>query len=238
MKPIDNEYDCIVMGGGPAGSTVATLVAKAGFRTLLVERDRFPRRHVGESLMPDSYFVFERLGMLEKLKQSGYAKKVGVQFVNHKGRESAPFLFRWNDPRECSETWHVPRPRVRPDAVRERGRERRRLPPGRARARRADGGRSRRRRAVASTTGRRRGRGKAARATCGPRSSSTPRASRPSCRSKLGLRRVNPDLKKAAIWGHFRGAIAIRPTAASTRSSSTPTSAKAGSGTSRRPTTW
>src|SRR5262245_24456495 len=110
MKPIADQYDCVVMGGGPAGSTVATLVAKAGFRTLLVERERFPRRHVGEALMPASYFGVERLGVLEKMKRSGYAKKIGVQFVNHRGRESAPFHFRWHDERECSDTWHVPRP--------------------------------------------------------------------------------------------------------------------------------
>ena len=87
---LKDAYDCIVMGAGPSGSTTATLVAKAGFSVLLVERERFPRRHVGESLMPDIYFVFEKLGILDKLKQSGYAKKVGVQFVNHAGRESAP----------------------------------------------------------------------------------------------------------------------------------------------------
>jgi 2-polyprenyl-6-methoxyphenol hydroxylase-like FAD-dependent oxidoreductase len=89
-QPFADQYDCIVMGAGPAGSTVATLVATAGFRTLLVERDRFPRRHVGESLMPDSYFVFERLGMLEKLKGSA-TPEVGVQFVNHKAASRRHF---------------------------------------------------------------------------------------------------------------------------------------------------
>ncbi len=202
MKPIDNEYDCLVMGGGPAGSTVATLVAEAGFRTLLVERDRFPRRHVGESLMPDSYFVFERLGMLEKLKASGYAKKVGVQFVNHKGRESAPFLFRWNDPRECSETWHVPRPefdQVLFDNAAEHGADCRQgvrvldvlMDGDRAvgvRLQTADDDaesetRDVRARVVVDATGQ-----------------------QAILSSKLGLRRVNPALKKAAIWAHFRGA--------------------------------
>ncbi|MEQ8208399.1 MAG: NAD(P)/FAD-dependent oxidoreductase [Lacipirellulaceae bacterium] len=105
----DSQYDCLVMGGGPAGSTAATLIAQAGFKTLLVEREKFPRPHVGESLMPETYWTFERLGMLEKLKRSGYAKKVGVQFVNNTGKESAPFFFRSHDDHESSETWHVDR---------------------------------------------------------------------------------------------------------------------------------
>ncbi|MEM8865083.1 MAG: FAD-dependent oxidoreductase [Planctomycetota bacterium] len=62
-------YDCIVLGAGPAGCAAATLVADAGFSTLLVERAKLPREHVGESLMPESYWVFEKLGMLDKLRQ-------------------------------------------------------------------------------------------------------------------------------------------------------------------------
>lgn len=205
MKSIADEYDCVVMGGGPAGSTVATLVAKAGFRVLLAERDRFPRRHVGESLMPDSYFVFERLGVLEKMKKSGYAKKIGVQFVNHQGRESAPFHFRWHDERECSDTWHVPRPEfdqmlfshaaecgaeavqgvrvidVLMEGDRAVGVELQ-LPKDDDSS---GGGPTRvvRAKVVVDATGQ-----------------------QAILSQKLGVRRVNPHLKKAAIWGHFRGA--------------------------------
>lgn len=109
MNEFNEQYDCVVMGGGPAGSTVAALVAEAGFSTLLVEREPMPRPHVGESLMPETYWIFQRLGVLDQLKASSYAKKVGVQFVNNTGKESAPFFFRSHDDRESSETWHVDR---------------------------------------------------------------------------------------------------------------------------------
>ncbi|MEM8946882.1 MAG: NAD(P)/FAD-dependent oxidoreductase [Planctomycetota bacterium] len=109
MTDIATHFDCLVMGGGPAGSTTAALVAEAGFSTLLVEREPMPRPHVGESLMPETYWLFERLGVLDKLKTSAFAKKVGVQFVNNTGKESAPFFFRTHDDRESSESWHVNR---------------------------------------------------------------------------------------------------------------------------------
>lgn len=102
-------YDCIVMGAGPAGSTVATLVAEAGYKTLLVEREKFPRYHIGESLMPDTYWTLKRLGMLEKMQSSNFVKKYSVQFVSSSGKESAPFFFNEHDPRECSQTWQVER---------------------------------------------------------------------------------------------------------------------------------
>ena len=104
-----SEYDCIVVGGGPSGSTTAALVADAGYRVLLLERDAEPRRKVGESLMPETYWVFERLGVLESMKKGPFVQKVGVQFVSSSGRESSPFLFTRHDPRECSRTWHVER---------------------------------------------------------------------------------------------------------------------------------
>ncbi len=75
MIPLSSEYDCIVIGGGPSGSTTAALVADAGFRTLLLERDAEPRRKVGESLMPETYWVFERLGVLDDLKKGPFVRK-------------------------------------------------------------------------------------------------------------------------------------------------------------------
>ena len=109
MKTSSTEYDCIVMGGGPSGSTTAALVADAGYRVLLLERDSEPNRKVGESLMPETYWVFERLGVLEGLKHGPFVEKVGVQFVSSSGKESSPFLFTRHDPRECGRTWHVER---------------------------------------------------------------------------------------------------------------------------------
>jgi len=100
-------YDVVVIGGGPSGSTVATLVADAGHKALVVERAKFPRFHIGESLMPETYWTFERLGMLPKLRDSEFVKKYSVQFVTASGRESQPFYFDARDPRPCSQTWQV-----------------------------------------------------------------------------------------------------------------------------------
>lgn len=102
-------YDCVVIGGGPGGSTAAALVAEAGWSTLLVERDQMPRFHVGESLMPETYWTLQRLGVLERMQHSDFVPKLSVQFVTHTGKESQPFFFRDRDPRECSQTWQVER---------------------------------------------------------------------------------------------------------------------------------
>ncbi|MAD79974.1 MAG: NAD(P)/FAD-dependent oxidoreductase [Pirellulaceae bacterium] len=104
-----DQYDCIVVGGGPAGGCSAALIAEAGFSTLLVEREKIPRFHVGESLMPEAYWTFERLGVLDKMRQSDFVKKVSVQFVSSTGAESQPFFFREHDPRESAQTWQVTR---------------------------------------------------------------------------------------------------------------------------------
>ena len=101
--------DVVVIGGGPAGSTVSTLMAQQGLTVQLFERDRFPRFHIGESLIPETYWVLKRLNMLERMQQSHFVKKFSVQFVNSAGRESAPFYFWDNKPHECSQTWQVVR---------------------------------------------------------------------------------------------------------------------------------
>ncbi|HMC67173.1 MAG TPA: NAD(P)/FAD-dependent oxidoreductase [Gemmataceae bacterium] len=97
----------VVIGGGPAGSTAATLLAQRGLRVRLLERERFPRFHIGESLMPETYWVFRRLGLLDKMQASRFVKKYSVQFVNDTGKESQPFYFFENNPHECSQTWQV-----------------------------------------------------------------------------------------------------------------------------------
>src|SRR6266496_1756958 len=101
--------DVVVIGGGPAGSTVSTLLAQQGLRVELFERERFPRFHIGESLIPETYWVLERLNMLPKMRQSRFVRKYSVQFVNASGKLSAPFYFWDNKPHECSQTWQVVR---------------------------------------------------------------------------------------------------------------------------------
>src|SRR6195952_2404364 len=109
MTETTPHYDCIIIGGGPAGATVATFVAAAGHKVLVIERGNFPRFHIGESLMPESYWTFQRLGMLPKLKASNFVKKYSVQFVSSSGKESQPFYFDEMNPHECSQTWQVVR---------------------------------------------------------------------------------------------------------------------------------
>ena len=101
--------DVVVIGGGPAGSTCSTLLAQQGVSVELFERERFPRFHIGESLIPETYWVLKRLNMLPKMHNSHFVKKYSVQFVNASGRLSAPFYFSDNKPHECSQTWQVVR---------------------------------------------------------------------------------------------------------------------------------
>ncbi len=99
----------IVIGGGPAGSTAATLIAQGGAKVRLFEREHFPRFHIGESLIPETYWVLKRLNMLQKMKPSHFVKKYSVQFVGESGRLSEPFYFVDHKPHECSQTWQVRR---------------------------------------------------------------------------------------------------------------------------------
>ncbi|MEO2088243.1 MAG: NAD(P)/FAD-dependent oxidoreductase [Gemmataceae bacterium] len=101
--------DVIVIGGGPSGSAVSTLLAQRGHKVELFERDHFPRFHIGESLIPYTYHVIHRLGLLDTMKQSGFTKKYSVQFINENGKLSEPFYFDQHDEHERSQTWQVRR---------------------------------------------------------------------------------------------------------------------------------
>lgn len=109
MSALQSSYDVIVIGGGPAGSTAATLVARQGLSVLLLERERFPRFRIGESLMPATWFTLERLGALERMEASAFPRKYSVQFFAEDGRAGRPFYFRDVDPHTSSVTWQVDR---------------------------------------------------------------------------------------------------------------------------------
>ena len=102
-----HNYDIIVIGGGPAGSTVATLVAEQGRRVLLLEREAEPTFKIGESLIPATYWTFKRLGMLGKLRASHFPQKYSVQFYSRTGKASSPFYFFQTNPHESAVTWQV-----------------------------------------------------------------------------------------------------------------------------------
>jgi len=105
----NSTFDVIIIGGGPAGATAGAILAEAGLKTLILERTQFPRFHIGESLMPEAYWTFKRIGMLPKLRDSNFVRKYSVQFVTASGKESQPFYFDEMNPHECSVTWQVVR---------------------------------------------------------------------------------------------------------------------------------
>src|SRR5438067_12326402 len=86
-------YDVAIIGGGPAGSTAATLLACAGRRVLVLERDKFPRFHIGESLLPFSTQTFDRLGVREKLDRT-FLPKFGGEIVAACGTKVVKFYFK------------------------------------------------------------------------------------------------------------------------------------------------
>jgi len=102
-----DQFDVIVIGGGPSGSTAGALLAEHGHRVLLLEREPFPRYHIGESLIPYSWFTLNRLGVVDWLRQSACPKKYSVQFVSITGKVSQPFYFFNTILHECSQTWQV-----------------------------------------------------------------------------------------------------------------------------------
>ena len=109
MSTNNNNYDVIVMGGGPAGSSVASMLAREGRQVVLFEKEIFPRHHIGESLMTDTFWTFRRMGLLEKLRDSPFVRKYSVQFANSAGKESRPFYFFEAVHHESAVTWQVTR---------------------------------------------------------------------------------------------------------------------------------
>lgn len=121
-----NRYDAIVIGAGPSGSTAAAVLASKGRRVLAIEREKFPRYHVGESLIPYTYFPLERIGMIERMKKSHFPSKYSVQFVGRSGNLSQPFYFFEHLKHEAACTWQVLRSefdQMLMDNAREKGAE-------------------------------------------------------------------------------------------------------------------
>ena len=89
------QVDVAVIGGGPAGSTAATLLTKSGFDVLVVEREKFPRPHIGESLLPIAFLALEKLGVAEKVRQAGFVRKYGATYIW--GRNRKPWTLRFSE---------------------------------------------------------------------------------------------------------------------------------------------
>ena len=102
-------YDAVVIGGGPGGSTVATALSRAGRRVAVVEREKFPRFHVGESLLPFSLPIFDRLGVHEKVRAAGYQEKFGAFFWNESNGTTRPVVFANARDRNHPMAYHVKR---------------------------------------------------------------------------------------------------------------------------------
>lgn len=193
------ETEVVVIGGGPAGATAATIAAQQGRCVMLFERDRFPRFHVGESLIPETYWTLQRLGMVERLRGSRFVEKHSVQFVNEQGVLSAPFYFIDHKDNESAQTWQVRRAEFDEMMLRNaethgvKVHEGMRVVEVLFEGSRAVGVR------VADASGRVStirakvvidGSGQTAMIT-----------------SRLGLRQWDPQLKKAAVWSYWKGAV-------------------------------
>lgn len=100
--------DVIIIGGGPAGSSSAAILAEYGHNVIVLEREKFPRYHIGESLIPFTYEPLKRIGMIPKMKKSKFVEKYSVVFVSPNGKASEPFyFFNRYDRDSVAQTWQV-----------------------------------------------------------------------------------------------------------------------------------
>lgn len=120
-------YDAIIIGAGPSGTSAAAILAEYGHKVLILEREKFPRYRIGESLIPFTYGPLERLGLIPKLKRSHFVKKYSVCFVQPDGRATQPFyFFNRYDKDTVAQSWQVLRSefdQMMMDNARERGAE-------------------------------------------------------------------------------------------------------------------
>lgn len=109
LPTVLDSYDVAIIGGGPGGAAAATFLARNGHRCAVFEQSKFPRYHIGESLIPHTHGIFDRLGLLPQLRSSAFPVKHSVRFVSHTGKESVPFYFSETIPGERARTWQVER---------------------------------------------------------------------------------------------------------------------------------
>ncbi|CAM2070297.1 Tryptophan 7-halogenase [Sulfidibacter corallicola] len=106
---MEHVFDVVIVGGGPAGCAAGIHLAKEGHRVAILEKARFPRYMVGESLIPYCYFPLERLGLLDKIEAAGFQAKHSVQFASTNGNCSQPFYFQQHMNHRAATTWQVDR---------------------------------------------------------------------------------------------------------------------------------
>ena len=192
------ETDVLVIGGGPAGSTAATLLAEKGYRVALLEKDHHPRFHIGESLLPANMPLFERLGVADEIRAIGMPKHGAEFFAPWLGRgETFEFKDAWD--KACPYAYHVRRSEFDEILIRRAGRAGAEVIEG-CRVRDVEfGGGAHPVRVRADAPGG----GSlefAARFLVDASGRDTFLATR------LGTKRRNPKHNSAAMYGHFRGA--------------------------------
>lgn len=110
ISNLSKDCDVLIIGAGPAGTAAATILAgEKGRKVIVLEKEHFPRYHVGESLIPHCWDTLDRLGMTERLDAKGFQSKQSVQFVSPEGELSAPFYFAEHTDHPRAKTWQVDR---------------------------------------------------------------------------------------------------------------------------------
>ena len=124
---MNSTQDVLIIGGGPSGTGTAAILAEYGHKVLVLEREKFPRYHIGESLIPFTFGPLERLGLIPKMRKSHFVKKYSVSFVQPDGKRSQPFYFFNRYDRETvAQSWQVVRSefdQMLAEHARERGAE-------------------------------------------------------------------------------------------------------------------